>query len=209
MKTRHYVLLGLSILIGLVAVVGFQFYGKSYEFQGSLIEPPIPAADFTLTDQHDETFQLSDHDGEVVLIFFGYTNCPDVCPVTLSEFRQVKAQLGEKAERVQFVYITVDPERDTVERIGAHLENFDPTFVGLTGDHSDLEPVWKAYGVYAAKVDTGSAAGYLVDHTARVYAIDVNGNLRLTYPFETDSDAIADDVLYLLGEDVISESTSS
>ena len=209
MKTRHYVLLGLSILIGLVAIVGFQFFGKSYEFQGSLIEPPIPAMDFVLTDQHNETFQLSDHNGEVVLIFFGYTNCPDVCPVTLSEFRQVKEKLLKNAERVQFVYITVDPERDTVERIGAHLENFDPTFFGLTGDLSDLEPVWKAYGVYAAKVDTGSAAGYLVDHTARVYAVDVNGNLRLTFPFETDSDAIADDVFYLLGEDIISESPSS
>lgn len=209
MQTRHYVLVGLSILIGLAAIVGFQFFGKSYEFQGSLIDPPIPAADFALTDQHNEIFQLSDHTGEVVLIFFGYTYCPDVCPVTLSEFRQVKTQLGEKAERVQFVYITVDPERDTVKRIGAHLENFDPTFVGLTGDYSDLDPVWKAYGVYAAKVDTGSAAGYLVDHTARVYAIDVNGNLRLTYPFETDSDAIADDVFYLLDEEIIPGSTSS
>jgi protein SCO1/2 len=209
MKTHHYVLFGLSVLIGLAAIVGFQIFGKSYEFQGSLIDPPFPAADFALTDQHGETFILSDHGGEVVLIFFGYTNCPDVCPVTLSEFRQVKAQLGEKADRVQFVYITVDPARDTVERIGEHLENFDPTFVGLTGDLSDLEPVWKAYGVYAAKVDTGSVAGYLVDHTARVYAIDVNGNLRLTYPFETDSDAIADDVFFLLGEEIVSESASS
>jgi protein SCO1/2 len=209
MKTHHYVLVGLSIVIGLVAIVGFQFFGKTYEFQGSLIAPPIPAADFELTDQNGETFQLSEHIGEVVLIFFGYTNCPDVCPVTLSEFKQVKAQLGEKADRVQFVYITVDPERDTVERISEHLENFDPTFVGLTGDNSELDPVWKAYGVYAAKVDTGSAAGYLVDHTARVYAIDVNGNLRLTYPFETGSDAIADDVLHLLGEEIISKSGSS
>jgi protein SCO1/2 len=209
MKTHHYVLFGLSVLIGLAAIVGFQFFGKSYEFQGSLIDPPFPAADFALTDQHGETFKLSDHGGKVVLIFFGYTNCPDVCPVTLSEFRQVKAQLGEKADRVQFVYITVDPARDTVERIGEHLENFDPTFFGLTGNLSDLESVWKAYGVYAAKVDTGSAAGYLVDHTARVYAIDVNGNLRLTYPFETDSDAIADDVFFLLGEEIVSESASS
>ena len=209
MKTRHYLLLGLSVLIGLIAILGFQFIGKNYQFKGSLIEPPIPAADFVLIDQHGELFHLSHHQGEVVLIFFGYTYCPDVCPVTLSEFKQVKAQLGEKAERVEFVYITVDPDRDTVERVGEFIENFDSTFVGLTGDPSELEPVWKAYGVYAAKVETGSEAGYLVDHTARVYAIDVNGNLRLTYPLETGSDAIADDVLYLLGEEITSDTPNS
>jgi len=209
MQTRHYLLLGLGVLVGLVAIVGFQFFAQPYEFQGSLIDPPIPAADFELTDQHGDTFLLSDHNREVVLIFFGYTNCPDVCPVTLSEIKQVKAQLGEKSNQVQYVYITVDPERDTVERINAHLENFDPTFIGLTGDTSDLEPVWKAYGVYAAKVDSGSAAGYLVDHTARVYVIDVNGNLRLTYPFETGSDAIAADVHYLVDEEMLTESDGS
>jgi len=209
MQTRHYMLLGLGVLIGLVAIVGFQFFAQLYEFQGSLIDPPIPAADFELTDQHGDTFKLSNHNGEVVLIFFGYTNCPDVCPVTLSEFKQVKAQLGEKAEEVQFVYITVDPERDTVQRMKDHLENFDPTFVGLTGDTPDLEPVLKAYGVYAAKVDSGSAAGYLVDHTARVYAIDVNGNLRLTYPFETGSDALAADIQFLVDEEILTESDGS
>jgi protein SCO1/2 len=195
------------MLIGLVAIAGTQFFTKSYTFQGSLIDPPIPAADFKLTDQNGDIFQLSDHTGEVVLIFFGYTHCPDVCPVTLSEFRQVKAQLGEKAERVQFVFITVDPERDTVDRINSYLAKFDPTFVGLTGDISDLDTVWKAYGVYAAKADSGSAAGDLVDHTARVYAIDVNGSLRLTYPFETGSDAMAEDVEHLVDEEVISVST--
>jgi len=209
MQTRHYLLLGIGVLVGLVAIVGFQFFAQPYEFQGSLIEPPIPAEDFKLTDQYGDTFQLSDHIGEVVLIFFGYTNCPDVCPVTLSEFKRVKTKLGEKSEQVQFVYITVDPERDTVERIGAHLENFDPSFVGLTGDTADLDPVWKAYGVYAAKVDSGSAAGYLVDHTARVYAIDINGNLRLTYPFEIGSDALAADVQYLVDEELLTESEGS
>ena len=209
MQTRHYMLLGLGVLIGLVAIVGFQFFAQPYEFQGSLIDPPIPAADFELTDQNGDTFKLSNHNGEVVLIFFGYTNCPDVCPVTLSEFKQVKAQLGDKAEDVQFVYITVDPERDTVQRMKDHLENFDPTFVGLTGDTSDLELVLKAYGVYAAKVDSGSAAGYLVDHTARVYAIDVNGNLRLTYPFETGSDALAADIQFLVDEEILPESDGS
>ena len=202
MKPRHYLLLGLGILVGLAAIVGTTYFARPYDFQGSLIDPPIQATDFILTNQHGETYQLSEHKGEVVLIFFGYTYCPDVCPVTLSEFRQVRSKLQEKAENVQFVFITVDPERDTSERIGAHLANFDPAFIGLTGDPTNLESVWKAYGVFAKKADTGSAAGYLVDHTARVYVIDVNGNLRLTYPFETESDAMFEDVKHLLDEEV-------
>lgn len=209
MKQRHVVLLGLALLVALIGVLGATFFSGAYQFQGSLIDPPIQAADFSLTDQTGGTFRLSDHKGEVVLIFFGYTNCPDVCPVTLAEFKQVKEQLRDKAEQVRFVFITVDPERDTVERIGAHLANFDPGFIGLTGDTADLEAVYKAYGVYAAKAEGGSAAGYLMDHTARVYAIDLNGNLRLTYPFESGSDEIADDVEYLLKETVTVDSNSS
>ncbi len=82
-------------------------------------------------------FQLSDQQGKIVLIFFGYTNCPDVCPITLSEFKRIKAMLGDKADRVRFVYITVDPERDTVERINTFLQNFDPTFTGLTAEQGN------------------------------------------------------------------------
>jgi protein SCO1/2 len=106
------------------------------------------------------------------LIFFGYTHCPDVCPVTLTKYKQIKDQLGDQADGVRFVFITVDPERDTPEILGKHVANYDPGFIALTGSRAELEPVWKNYGVYQARSETESAAGYLVDHTTRIYAID-------------------------------------
>ena len=198
MQLRHFLLLGLAALIGLLAVFGTLVYARPYVYQGSLIDPPAPAADFALSDQHGQTFRLSEQTGNVVLIFFGYTNCPDVCPVTLSDFRQVKEQLGAAAERVRFVFITVDPERDTPERIGKYIANFDPSFYGLTGDATELEQVWKSYWVYQSKVEAGSAAGYLVDHSTSVYVIDPDGNLRLTFPFGTQASDMAADVSQLL-----------
>jgi protein SCO1 len=200
MMPRHFLLLGLAILTGLGAVLATQIFVPPYKYQGSLYDPPLPAKDFVLPDQRGNPFQLSEQQGRVVLLFFGYINCPDVCPITLTEFRQIKSMLGERAERVDFVFITVDPERDTPERIAAHLQNFDPTFIGLTGELADLEAVWDSYGVFQAKVDVGSAAGYLVDHTSRVYAIDAAGDLRLTYSFGTGSQVMAEDIYHLLEE---------
>src|SRR3990172_5356706 len=159
MKLRHLILLGTAVLIGLTAVVGTLVCARPHAFQGSFYEPPLPAADFPLTDQHGQTFRLSDNVGDIVLMFFGYSNCPDVCPFTLSDFKKIKADLGPQAERVRFVLITTDPERDTQERLLEYLEFFDPAIIGLTGDRSELEVVWDAYGVYQAKVETGSASG--------------------------------------------------
>lgn len=198
MNTRRmYLGVGLG-LAGLLLLVGWRAFQQDYQFRGSLIDPPAPAADFTLEDQNQVPFTLSNQKGKVVLLFFGYTNCPDVCPVTLAHFKQIKADLGEQAGEVQFVFITVDPERDTAERLKDYLPNFDPGFIGLTGSRADLEPVWKNYGVYQARQETGSAAGYLVDHTARTYLIDRQGNWRLTYPFEMEKDAILSDVRFLI-----------
>lgn len=202
MRNRNFLLFGFAIIAGLAAVLAYQELDQSYTFKGSIIEPPLPAEDFTLYDQQNEPFRLRDQRGEVVLIFFGYTHCPDVCPLTLADFKQIKAELGAEAGRVNFVFITVDPERDTPERLAEHIANFDPAIVGLTGDRTELEAVWNAYGVYAAKAEAGSASGYLVDHTARVYAIDANGDLRMTYAFGTESEAIAQDVAHLLDEKV-------
>ena len=198
MKSRVLLLFGFAVLVGLSVTLSAGMLARPYTFQGSLIDPPVSAADFTLSDQNGQPFTLSDQRGNVVLIFFGYTHCPDVCPVTLTRYKQLRTELGAQAEQVRFVFITVDPERDTVENIQKHLANYDPAIVGLTGSRAELEPVWKSYGVYQAKAQTESAAGYLVDHTARVYAIDTQGNWRLTYPFEMDTPAILEDVRHLL-----------
>lgn len=171
---------------------------RPYTFQGSLIDPPVKAPQFKLSEVNGEQFQLSDLDGQVVIMFFGYTSCPDVCPVTLTDFLQIRSKLGDKADKVSFVFITVDPERDTAERMKKYLTNFDPEIIGLTGERSELEAVWAKYGVYAAKVEGGSGENYLMDHSSRIYVIDPQGNLLLTYLFGTDYQVIAEDVRYLV-----------
>lgn len=194
--------LGMGIAIGLALTLagGWYLLEQNYRYQGAVIEPPAPAVDFSLTDQNGKLFRLSDQQGKIVLIFFGYTNCPDVCPITLSEYKKIKAMLGDKADQVRFVYITVDPERDTVERMNAYLQNFDPTFVGLTADRATLEPVWKAYGVYQQKQDSGSAAGYLVDHSARTYLVDAQGRWRINYPYGMEPLKIVQDLQHMIKE---------
>jgi protein SCO1/2 len=199
MKFRHVFLLGLAVLIGLLVVFGTLVYARPYVYRGTLYDPPAPVKDFTLPDQAGQPFHLGEQKGNVVLIFFGYTNCPDVCPVTLSDFRKVKEELGNEADRVRFVFVSVDPERDTPERVGRYLASFDASITGLTAPRSQLEPVWKSFGVYQAKVESGSASGYLVDHTALVYVIDPEGDLRLTFPFGMQSQEMAADVRALLG----------
>ena len=199
---KKYTLLGISIVIGLLATIGaaWFFMDQNYTYQGVLIDPPAQATDFSLKDQYGNTFRLSEQRGEVVLIFFGYTNCPDVCPVTLSEFKRIKADLGDQADRVRFVFITVDPERDTQERMQTYMNNFDSTFIGLSGERTELEPIWKAYGVYQDRQDLGSAAGYLVDHSAIIYVIDQQGRWRLDYTFGMEVEKITKDLQYLLRE---------
>jgi protein SCO1/2 len=119
----------------------------------------------------------------------------------LTEFLQIRSKLGQAAAHVSFVFITVDPERDTAERMRKYLTNFDPEIIGLTGERSELEPVWVDYGVYQARVEGSSDENYLVDHSSRVYVIDRDGNLRLTYLFGTDSKLITDDIRHLVSQD--------
>ena len=197
MKPRNIFIFGLAILVGLIAMFLILGPQRPYTFQGSLIEPPVAAPQFELTDMNGQPFQLSELDGQVVVMFFGYTSCPDVCPVTLTEFLQIRSKLGEAAEEVSFVFVTVDPERDTPERMRKYLTNFDPEIIGLTGERSDLEPVWASYGVYQAKAEGPSDEYYLVDHSSRVYVIDPDGNLRLTYLFGTEDKLITEDVRHL------------
>lgn len=194
-------LLIFGVVIGLAMILGAWFISDLfYAYQGVLIAPPAKAPDFSLVDQHGDLFTLSQQRGNVVMIFFGYTNCPDVCPITLSEYKQIKSRLGEKATNIKFVFITVDPERDTPERMKLYVENFDAEFIALTADRQTLETVWEKYGVYQERQDTGSAAGYLVDHSARTYAIDAQGNWRINYPFGMEVEKIYQDVVHLLRE---------
>lgn len=191
---------GMVIGLALILGAGWVWMDRNYQYNGVVIDPPAPAPDFTLTDQHGQAFRLGDQRGKAALIFFGYTNCPDVCPITLSEFKRIKALLGDQADQVEFIYITVDPERDNVARMAEYLPNFDPEFIGLTGDLQDLEQVWKDYGVYRQTQEAGSAAGYLVDHSTRTYLIDPNGRWRINFPYGMEPDKISRDIHQILKE---------
>ncbi len=163
-------------------------------------EPPPPAPDFTLTDQNGKPFRLSDQRGKVVLLFFGYTSCPDVCPTTLGDLRRVRKLLGNDAEHVKVVLVTVDPERDSPERLGTYVTSAgDPTFVGLTGDRRALEQVWREYGVFVQRDPAPeSAVGYTITHGARVYLVSPDGKLATTYAFGTPAKDIAADIRRIL-----------
>jgi protein SCO1/2 len=187
-------------MLGL-ALVSFILTGcQSYQFKGTLYPDPQAAPDFELAATDGGHFRLSDQRGDVVLMFFGYTSCPDVCPTTLAEARRVLQDLGDDAEHVTFLFITVDPERDTPAVLATYTGAFHPEIVGLTGTPDELEAVRQAYGVVAEKeVLEGSATGYIVNHTARVFLVDAEGQLRLSYSFGTPPENIVEDIRHLLG----------
>ena len=168
-------------------------------FRTGVLEPPSPAADFTLQSDTGKPVHLHDWRGQVVLLYFGYTGCPDVCPTTLSELAEVKKQLGPAGQRLQVAFVTVDPERDTAQRLHVYVQAFDRSFVGLTGTKATLAAVWKAYGVYVQSHRVpGSKTGYLVDHSATTFVIDPEGRLRLAISFQTPVDDIRHDLQLLL-----------
>jgi protein SCO1/2 len=168
-------------------------------FRGSVLDEPVAVPDFELIDQYGQPFRLSDQRGDVVLLFFGYTQCPDVCPTTLATWRKVHAALGDDAQRVRFVFVTVDPERDTPERLGLHVNAFNPDFIGLTGAQDELDAVYDIFDVYWEKdTSSGSAAGYLISHTATTFVLNPEGQWRLRETYGTEAEDIAYDIQQLL-----------
>lgn len=198
MRSRTILLVGFAL--GLLLVVGAVSLTQlgPYQYQGSLIEPALPAADFSLIRPDGSTFTLSERRGQVVVMFFGYTHCPDICPTTLVEYQNIIAALGEDTAAVDFLFITVDPERDTPDKMGAYVQFFSPHIIGLSAERPVLEAVWKSYGVYQQRQEAGSAAGYLVDHSTRMYVVDQLGNLVLTYPFGFETEKIIQDLQHLV-----------
>ena len=156
--------------------------------------------DFTLTDGDGKPFNLSDLKGKVVVLSFGYTNCPDVCPTELLTQNDVLKQLGDQAKDVKVAFVSVDPERDTPEVIGKYAKQFNPDFIGLTATGDQSLPVIKQqYRVVSAKVNQGADSNtYLVDHTAGAYLVDKNGDVAIFEPYGSEPAAIAADIKPLL-----------
>jgi protein SCO1/2 len=199
---RKTLLVGLIIflLVGSVGAWAF-FFSEPASFRGTTYTEPYPVApEFELAAAGNTDFRLSEARGKVVALFFGYTSCPDVCPTTMAELNQALGELGERADRVQVLFVTVDPERDTPERVQEYVNHFNPEFIGLSGSEPALAKVWSDYGVFRQVVDGTSAAGYLVDHTARVTLIDQQGHLRVSFGFETPVEDVVHDLDLLLRE---------
>ncbi|HUG34194.1 MAG TPA: SCO family protein [Anaerolineales bacterium] len=191
-----------TLFIAVVAL-GTVLVSKPAEFRGTSYGEPYPVAEeFVLTRFDESRFKLSEMRGSVVLLFFGYTSCPDICPTTLAELNIALQGISpDQAEDVNVVFVTVDPERDDPARVQEYVNHFNADFIGLSGTESELAGVWNQYGIFREIVEGNSAAGYLVNHTARVTLIDRQGNLRASFGFDTPVDDIVHDLKLVLKED--------
>lgn len=166
---------------------------------GTRLEPPRTVANFTLTSHEGEPLSLSDLEGKIVLLYFGYTFCPDICPASLADFVHVKRNLGEQADQVAFVFVSVDGERDTPDVLARYLSAFDPQFIGLTGEEQEIRKIGVDYGLFFEKVEVeGTSADYLVDHTAASFLIDSERQLSVIYAYGTPPEVISNDILTFL-----------
>jgi protein SCO1 len=188
----------LAIVGALLFVVAGFLLLRPYQYHGLLLESPKPAADFTLVRAGGKEVKLSDYRGKLVVLYYGYTFCPDVCPTTLAEITKAVQKLGKKSEDVQVVMVTVDPERDTPERMAEYMAFFNPSFVGLSGTPDQIAEAATPFGIYYQKHEGTPASGYLVDHTATVNVLDREGRMRLVWPFGTEGDAMAADLKQML-----------
>lgn len=167
--------------------------GSEDNYTGTAIDPPVELPDFTLTDQTGRPFQLSSLRGRVVLMFFGYTHCPDFCPTTLSDFTIIKHQLGEDAADVAFVFISVDGERDTPEVMANYVSVFDTSFIGLMGTEAEIQTAGAPFGLTVER-QAGTSDNYLIDHTVSLFIIDREGRFVRRISYGTATTIVAEQV---------------
>jgi protein SCO1/2 len=156
------------------------------------------ARDIPLTDHNGQKRSLQDFRGKVVVVFFGYTQCPDVCPTSMQELVEVKQMLGKDGDRLQGIFVTVDPERDKPEMLKAYMANFDPSFLALSGTPEQTAAVAKDFKIYYKKVDGKTPTSYTMDHSAGSYVYDAEGRVRLYHRYGSGAQALAGDVKRLL-----------
>ncbi len=169
-------------------------------FNGAALEPPEPAPPLVLKDSAGGTFDLATEKGKVVLLFFGYTHCPDVCPTTLVDWRRAADSLGADAERVRFVFVSVDPERDTPAIAQRYASRFSPAFVGVTGSRAEIDALMREWKVAAFRdgVPGDTTSRYTVSHPSQVFVVDGRGALRLLHRAGMTPAQIAADIEALL-----------
>ncbi|CAM8670684.1 Copper chaperone SCO1/SenC [Comamonadaceae bacterium] len=156
------------------------------------------AKDFELTDHNGQVRRLGDFKGKIVVMFFGFTQCPDVCPTSMTELAEVKKALGADGDKLQGLFVTVDPARDTPEVLKGYMENFDPTFLALYTTPDKLAALAKDFKVYYKRVDGQTPTSYTMDHSAGSYIYDTKGNLRLFTRYGSGAKVLAADIQQLL-----------
>jgi len=194
-RTRRRCLIGVGSLSAL-GLFGCDAKPQLGDVHGLDLSQADFARDFQLRDTQGKSRNLADFHGKVLLVFFGFTQCPDICPTALFRATEVKALLGQDADRLDVAFITVDPERDTPEILDAYVKAFDPAFVGLYGDAEQTRKTAQEFKVYYAKVPTGSS--YTMDHTALTYVFDAKGKLRLALRHNQTAQEVAHDVRRVL-----------
>lgn len=191
--------LATAALLGLFSAAAAAGAAQNAGFRAGVFDPPRAAPEFELQGSNGSALRLSQYRGKVVALAFGFTHCPRICPVTLANLARVFEKLGPAASDVQVVFVSVDPERDTPQRMREYLGFFNPTFMGATGTPPQLEAVRREFGISANKaISQDKKLGYEVHHSSFVYLIDRAGSLRLLMPFGKSADDLAHDISLLL-----------
>lgn len=188
------------LALAALGLSGCQRAADKPPFQGVDITGAEYARQFSLTDAEGRPRTLGDFKGKVTVVFFGYTQCPDVCPTTMAELAEVKRALGPQGDKLQGVFVTIDPERDTPELLKAYLRNFDPSFVALRGTPEQTLQTAKEFKVYFAKVPGREEGSYTMDHTAGAYVFDEQGRVRLFERYGAGPKPLQSDVQRLIAE---------
>ena len=171
---------------------------QNQSFVGTDISSVPIDTTFKLKDFNGRIRTLEDFKGKVVVIFFGFTHCPDICPTTLTDLKKTMALLKDKASDVQVIFITLDPARDTEDVLKKFIPTFDSSFLGLTGSESDINKVISQFKIFYQKVNDGSKSGYTIDHSAGLYVLDKNGNIKLHTSHGQKPEDLASDLAKLI-----------
>jgi protein SCO1/2 len=191
---RSFIGMGLAVGAALLAACS----EKKLVFNSIDISGSEMGQDFAISDHNGQLRKLADFTGKVAVVFFGYTQCPDVCPTTMAELVEVKRLLGKDGERLQPLFITVDPQRDTPELLKAYMANFDPTFLALCPTPAQLAEVAESFKVYYKKVGDDKSTAYTMDHSAGSYVFDPKGRVRLFVRYGLGAQPLAADIAQLL-----------
>lgn len=185
--------------LSLAALLLLAACDRGAPYKGMIADPPRDIPSFSYTAADGSVREMAAAKGRPMVVFFGYTHCPDVCPTTLADWKRIKAELGERANKVQFVFVSVDPERDTPEVAERYVRQYDSTFTAVSADSATTAKILAAFGAAAFRDSTeDDAGGYFVTHSAQVFLVNDKGRLLTLYPFGTPREALAADLDRLL-----------